>query len=72
MAELIEPSGADKIGELAYRASKAVGTTAGYVQSRDLQEMLSDAEYTARNNPVPALIAAASVGFLFGVLLRRS
>ena len=51
--------------ELTLRAAKAIGTTAGYIQTRDVQEMIGDAE-AARRNPVPALIGAAALGLVLG------
>lgn len=57
--------------ELTLKAAKAIGTTAGYIQTRDVQEMIGDAEEAARRNPVPALIGAAALGLVLGAFLRR-
>jgi len=55
----------------ARKTAEALGMAAGYIRTHDAQEMISDAEEAARQNPKPALIIAASVGFLLGALLRR-
>jgi ElaB/YqjD/DUF883 family membrane-anchored ribosome-binding protein len=55
----------------ARKTAEALGIAAAYVRTHDAQQMLADAEQTARHNPGPALIVAASVGFLLGAFLRR-
>jgi len=57
--------------EGARKTAEALGTAAGYVRTHDAEQMISDAEEAARQNPGPALIIAASVGFLLGAFLRR-
>jgi len=58
--------------DLPLKAANAIGTTAGYIQTRYVQEMISDAEEVARRNPVPALIgAAAALGLVLGAFRRR-
>ncbi len=56
----------------AAKTAEALGATAGYIQSRDMHEMIADAEAAARRNPVPSLVAAAALGLILGAFLRRS
>jgi ElaB/YqjD/DUF883 family membrane-anchored ribosome-binding protein len=58
-------------GNMAHKAAETLGTTAGYLRSHDLHEMMCDAEEAARRKPVPTLIGAAALGFLLGAFLRR-
>jgi hypothetical protein len=58
--------------DLATKTAAALGMTAGYLQSHDMQEMFRDVEEAARRNPMPALIGAAAFGVLIGAYLRRS
>ena len=55
----------------AGRAMDALSSTADYIRNNDLKSMVTDAERLVRNNPVPALLAAAVVGFLVGRALSR-
>jgi ElaB/YqjD/DUF883 family membrane-anchored ribosome-binding protein len=55
----------------ALKSAETMGGVVGYVRSRDVNDMLSDAEQTLRDNPVPALVGAAVLGFFVGFLLRR-
>ena len=56
----------------ALKVATAVGSTAGYLQTHDVQEMIRDAEDAARRYPVPSLIGAAALGLFLGAFLRRS
>ncbi len=57
--------------ELTVKAAKAIGTTAGYLQTHDVLQIISDAEDVARRNPVQSLVGAAALGLIFGAILRR-
>lgn len=57
--------------DLTLKYAGNIGSITGYLRSRDVQEMLSDAQRRLRDNPVPALAASTAFGFLVGVLLRR-
>lgn len=59
-------------GGYARTAANALGSAAGYIRSRDIREMGSDLTVAVRRNPRASLIAAASIGFLLGVMTRRS
>jgi hypothetical protein len=56
--------------DFAVKTGAALGMTAGYLQSHDMQDMFRDVE-AARRNPMPALIGAAAFGVLIGAYLRR-
>lgn len=58
--------------DFAMKTAAVVGSTAGYLQSRDVQQMMDDVEAAARRNPMPALITAAALGVLIGAFLRRA
>jgi len=56
----------DKVAGMAHTASHKLNATADYVRRNDVNGMMSDMERVVRNNPGPALLAAAVVGFLVG------
>ena len=61
----------ERAEDIACKTAAVIGATAGYLQSHDVQEMISDVEEAARRNPMPALIGAAAVGVLIGAFFRR-
>ena len=58
--------GGDRVGDLAHATADKLSSTADYVRSHDMNRMMADVESLVRNNPGPALAAAAFVGFLVG------
>jgi ElaB/YqjD/DUF883 family membrane-anchored ribosome-binding protein len=61
----------DKIAGAARTATDAIDTTADYVRERDVKGMLADVRKVVRNNPGPALVTAAALGFLIARILSR-
>ena len=61
----------DQLAAIASKAAAAIGYTAGYLRQNDIQAMTADAEQAVKRYPGPSLAAAAAVGFLLGVALRR-
>jgi len=53
-----------RVGEVAHGAASKLDATADYVREHDLKSMTADVKTLARNNPVPALLTAAALGFL--------
>lgn len=62
----------DASGNVTLKTAQALGSTAAYIRTHDVQEMMCDAEEVARQNPLPSIIGAAAFGFLLGAFLRRS
>ena len=68
--------GAQAVGEMAYRAADQIDWTKDYLRkaSRWTAERAKDTsrgiERTVRENPVPAILAAAAVAFGIGYLVR--
>jgi ElaB/YqjD/DUF883 family membrane-anchored ribosome-binding protein len=58
--------GGDTVTDLAQTAADKLTATAGYVRETDVNTMMADVETLVKNNPGPALMAAAVVGFLVG------
>jgi ElaB/YqjD/DUF883 family membrane-anchored ribosome-binding protein len=58
--------GGETVTDLAHTAADKLTATAGYVRETDVNTMMSDVETLVKNNPGPALLAAAVVGFLVG------
>jgi len=58
--------GGETVTDLAHTAADKLTATAGYVRDTDVNTMMSDVERLVKNNPGPALMAAAVVGFLVG------
>src|SRR5262245_10292408 len=58
--------GGQRVKEFTQAAADSLSTTADYVRSHDARRMVSDVEAVVRNNPGPALLIAAAVGFMLG------
>jgi ElaB/YqjD/DUF883 family membrane-anchored ribosome-binding protein len=58
--------GGDKVSTLAHTAADKLNATAEYVRENDVNSMMADVERLVKNNPGPALLSAAVVGFLVG------
>ncbi|MEO8369076.1 MAG: hypothetical protein ABI806_07755 [Candidatus Solibacter sp.] len=58
--------GGEKVSEMAHAAADKLGATADYVREHDVSGMAADLERLVRNNPAPALLSAAVIGFLVG------
>jgi ElaB/YqjD/DUF883 family membrane-anchored ribosome-binding protein len=58
--------GGETVTDLAHTAADKLTATAGYVRDTDVNTMMADVETLVKNNPGPALMAAAVVGFLVG------
>ena len=63
--------GGQKVKEFAQAAADSLSTTADYVRSHDARRMITDVETVVRNNPGPALLIAAVVGFMLGRAVVR-
>jgi hypothetical protein len=57
------PGGA-RVAEIAHGAANKLNSTANYIRRRNLSAMSRDVRKVVRDNPVPALIGAAALGFL--------
>src|SRR5262245_65833941 len=64
--------GGRRVKEFARTAADRLSSTADYVRSHDAASMMADVETTVRNNPGPALLVAAAVGFMVGRAFARS
>jgi hypothetical protein len=58
--------GGETVTDLAHTAADKLTATAGYVRETDVNTMMADVETLVKNNPGPALMAAAVVGCLVG------
>ncbi|HKS55361.1 MAG TPA: hypothetical protein VJS12_08760 [Steroidobacteraceae bacterium] len=56
--------GGERVASVAHRTANAVGAAADYVRENDLKVMMADAQQLVKNNPGPALLIAAALGFL--------
>jgi ElaB/YqjD/DUF883 family membrane-anchored ribosome-binding protein len=63
--------GGDRVSGLAHSAADRLSSTADYVRRNDLNSVRGDVEALVKNNPGPALLAAAAVGFLIGRAIAR-
>lgn len=64
--------GGERVSEVAHATAGKLSNTADYVRDHNVNRMMSDVETLVKNNPGPALIAAAFVGFLAGRVLSRA
>ena len=58
--------GGEKITGIAHTAADRLSTTADYVRTHDLDQMLTHVKRLVKNNPGPSLLVAAAFGFLVG------
>jgi ElaB/YqjD/DUF883 family membrane-anchored ribosome-binding protein len=63
--------GGEKVTRAAYATADAVGVAADYVRETDLKAMMADVQQLVRNNPGPALLIAAGLGFLIARTFSR-
>lgn len=64
--------GGEKVASAAHRTAEAVGTAANYVRENDVASMLGDLQQLVKNNPGPALLGAAALGFLIARTFSRN
>jgi ElaB/YqjD/DUF883 family membrane-anchored ribosome-binding protein len=53
------------------KVANAVGVAADYVRQNDLKAMMADVQQLVKNNPGPALLTAAALGFLIARTFSR-
>jgi ElaB/YqjD/DUF883 family membrane-anchored ribosome-binding protein len=63
--------GGESVKGAAHTAANALSSTADYVRENDVKSMLADAQKLVRNNPGPALLTAAVLGFLVARAISR-
>ena len=56
--------GGEKVANAAHATADAVGAAADYVRQNDVKAMIGDVQTLVKNNPGPALLIAAALGFL--------
>jgi ElaB/YqjD/DUF883 family membrane-anchored ribosome-binding protein len=63
--------GGDSVKGAARTAADALSSTADYVRENDFKGMLADVQKIVKNNPGPALLTAAVLGFLVARTFSR-
>ena len=63
--------GGEKVANAAHATADAVGVAADYVRETDLKAMMADVQQLVKNNPGPALLTAAALGFLIARTFSR-
>jgi len=63
--------GGEKVTKAAHATADAVSVAANYVRENDLQTMVADVQRLVKNNPGPALLTAAALGFLLARTFSR-
>jgi len=61
----------ETVADFAQGAADRIASSADYLESRDVAQIAGDMGAIVRRNPVPALLIAATLGFLFGRAFRR-
>jgi hypothetical protein len=56
--------GGQKVISVAHTAANTLSSTADYIREHDVNSMMADLSRLVKNNPGPALLAAAALGFL--------
>lgn len=64
--------GGEKVAGVAHTAANAMETAAGYVREHDVKSMLADVQKIVKDNPGPALLTAAALGFLLARTFSRN
>jgi ElaB/YqjD/DUF883 family membrane-anchored ribosome-binding protein len=57
-------SGGQRVASMAHGAADKLNSTADYIRENDLNAMAADVKTLVKNNPVPALLGAAALGFV--------
>ena len=65
-------SGGGKVASLAHATADKLSSTADYVREHDVNRIMGDVGTFVKNNPGPALLAAAVIGFLAGRLFSSN
>jgi hypothetical protein len=63
--------GGEKVVNAAHATADAVGVAADYVRDNDVKAMMGDVQKLVKNNPGPALLIAAALGFLIARTFSR-
>ena len=63
--------GGEKVSSAAHATANAVGAAADYVRENDVRSMMADVQTLVKNNPGPALLGAAALGFLIARTFSR-
>lgn len=63
--------GGEKVASAAHTAADALASTAEYVRENNLKSMMADMQSLVKNNPGPALLTAAALGFLVARTFSR-
>lgn len=64
-------AGGDRVAGAAHRAGDALASGAKYMRVSDTGDMVDDLMGLMRDNPGPALLCAAALGFLLGRAVYR-
>jgi ElaB/YqjD/DUF883 family membrane-anchored ribosome-binding protein len=62
---------AERVAGATHSAADALEASADYIREHDLRSMMVDLMEVVKNNPGPALLSAAAVGFLVGRAFTR-
>jgi len=62
----------DRAAEAVHRAADSLSKGADYVRANEMRQIAGDAMSVIRNNPVPALIGAVTLGFVLGRMVSRN
>ena len=63
--------GGESVKGAAHKAADALSSTADYVRENDVKSMMADVQQLVKNNPGPALLTAAVLGFLVARTFSR-
>lgn len=63
--------GGERVASAAHATADAVGVAADYVRQNDVKTMMADLQQLVKNNPGPALLTAAALGFLIARTFSR-
>ncbi|MDP9064862.1 MAG: hypothetical protein M3O06_03230 [Pseudomonadota bacterium] len=64
--------GGERVSGLAHSAADKMSSAADYIKSHDVDAVMEDLQTLVKNNPVPAMLTAAAVGFLLGRLFSNN
>ncbi len=56
--------GGERVASFAHGAADKLSSTADYIRGHDVNAMVADVKTLVKNNPVPALLGAAALGFV--------
>ena len=64
--------GGETVAKFAHGAADKLASSATYIRSNDLNDVVDDLKGLVKNNPIPSLVTAIAIGFILGRSMSRN